>query len=314
LKSYSINLGDGNSEYSYLDYKIQPEFSYEYSQDGVFTITVIAVDQLGNTYTKSKKVSIDYYARNGLLADFSLVKIAPGKFRIEDKSKPGVHSYYEIKSGKDTFYSMYYYVNDPIVDINFERNGKYLITQKTHSLNSKTITFDVNDLPPPIRSGTLKLNINGFQSFYEFSSQPVPWTTRISLILGQNYNAYTIIPFQYNSVKYQLILTNKQSIEGLVDNKKLFDNFGIQNTPGIKNNSQWEVTFNDDGWERLNNSELAEFEILEIEPVPQIPLISKMYDRAYWVRARFKIKTPESFFLKDLSGEVWFKQTFTLDE
>lgn len=301
FEKYDVNFGIENTNFGSIQ---TPEYKYEYAEDGTFSITVTATDKENRTYTKTKTVKIDYYAKNNLLANFSITKIGQAKYQVTNLTNEQLVIGYAVLIKGNQRAKMYYFTKEKNPILHLDLNATYTITQQTNSLNTKSISVKVEDAEVR-ENGYLKLKIDN-EEITTNESEATPFGAVSIYNIPPNYQILNAGVFPYKLSNITLVIENTLSIDQQPSADELYKLVASSATIGKKEKGSWNISLTDDSIEPFIEISSQSIEVLKVEPVEQKKIIPEMNEKAFWVTAKINLTCNYQAF-KNVSGEVRFK-------
>ena len=302
FEKYDVNFGVENTNFAAIQ---TPEYKYEYADDGTFLITVTATDKENRTYTKTKTVKIDYYAKNNLLANFNITKIGQAKYQVTNLTNEQLVSGYAVLIKGNQGAKMYYFTKEKNPILHFDLNATYTIIQRTNSLNTKSVSVKVDDAEAR-ENGYLKLKIDN-EEITTNESEATPFGAVSADNTPVNYQIINAGIFPYKlSNNITLAIRNTLNIAHQPSADELYNLVASSATIGKKEKGVWDMFLTDDSIEPFIEITSQSIEVLKVEPAEQKKIIPEMNEKAFWVTAKINLICNYHAF-KNVSGEVRFK-------
>lgn len=301
FEKYDVNFGVENTNFGSIQ---TPVYKYEYADDGTFSITVTATDKENRTYAKTKTVKIDYYAKNNLLANFSITKIGQAKYQVTNLTNEQLVSGYTVLIKGNQRAKMYYFTKAKNPILHLDLNATYTVTQQTNSLNTKSIIVKVEDAEAR-ENGYLQLKVDN-EEITTNESEATPFGAVSDDNTPLNYQIINAGIFPYKLSNIRLAIRNKLNVAQKPSADELYKLVSSSVTIGKKEKGEWDMFLADDSIEPLIEISSQSIEVLKVEPVEQKKIIPEMNEKAFWVTAKINL-TCIYYAFKNVSGEVKFK-------
>ncbi len=301
FEKYEVNFGIENTNFVAIK---TPEYKYEYADDGTFSITVRATDKENHTYSKTKTVKIDYYAKNNLLANFSITKIGQAKYQVTNLTNEQLVSGYAVLIKGKYWSKLYYFTKEKNPILHFDLNATYTITQQTNSLNTKSVSIKVEDAEAR-ENGYLKLKIDN-EEIISNESETTPFGAVSADNVPLNYQIFNAGIFPYKLSNIRLAIRHTLNVAQKPSADELYKLVASSLTNGKKEKGVWDIFLTDDSIEPFIEISSQSIEILKVEPAEQKKIIPEMNEKSFWVTAKINLTCNYQAF-KNVSGEVRFK-------
>lgn len=292
--SYALDYGDGTKIMSDTSPTSEvlgsnKDHFYTYKKDGTYTITLTAYDKKGQSKTESRVITVDFYAKNTSMTDFSFKVLENGSVEMTNLSKNYISLETGVLAGSLGFSTK---TLNPTFE--FDLNGQYLfrMSANNHVSSIKDTLVTIRNIQER-EKGYFKGNWLGteIETYETFDNQAR--TEYMEIGGGYKFlnNHFAVI-----KSKQGLTISNRKvNTDSLKTNQMKYEQIRSRFKVGIQNSENWILS-------TIGNPVSKSVEIIEVREVKQKRIIPEMDDRAFWIT--YKIKADYGEYLGKIDGTL----------